>query len=341
MGGAESGPTGPGIGLISRKLAVICIWLPPTWAGNRNLDMTDGIKKGTGMMKAQLHWHATGIACVLLWLAAVSGMAQIVSPLAVGNVTPATDVLGRTLPGNDLDPDPCLVEIRKAGPGGYIAPPDPVTGAGDTNNNPLVRNTHIGHGAIGARSGLFSEIFTNRLESGVSYFARVFDRPAAEAALYYADSALFDEPPSDATVREVTFGTMRLVSGEADVDNDGDGIPDALELEEFGTDPTAKDTDEDGYDDGFEVAYDDYLDPGEPDVNEIRVTGQEGGGDYWAAWWAIPGVTYRLEFRPAWIDGTAYSQVWSGAASGTNVEISVQNWMQTNSPKGFFRYTVP
>ena len=159
--------------------------------------------------------------------------------------------------------------------------------------------------------------------------------------MYYADSALFDEPSSEATELHVTFASMRLVSGEADIDSDGDGIPDALELEEFGTDPTAKDTDEDGYDDGFEVAYDDYLDPGEPDVNELRVTGQEGGGDYWAAWWAIPGVTYRLEFRPAWIDGTVFTQVWSGAASGTNLEISVQNWMLTNRPKGFFRYTVP
>ena len=341
MVGAESGPVGPWIGLIFRKVAVICIWLPAPWAGNRNLDMTVEIKKGTGMMKTQHHWHALGIACVFLGMAAASSLAQIVSPLAVGNVTPATDVLGRTLPGNDLDPDPCLVEIRKAGPGGYIVPPDPVTGAGDTNYNPLVRNTHIGHGAIGTRSGLFSEIFTNRLEGGVSYFARVFDRTTAEAALYYADSALFDEPSSEATELHVTFASMRLVSGEADIDSDGDGIPDALELEEFGTDPTAKDTDEDGYDDGFEVAYDDYLDPGEPDVNELRVTGLEDGGDYRAAWWAIPGVAYRLEFRPAWIDGIAYTQVWSGAASGTNLEISVQNWMLTNRPKGFFRYTVP
>lgn len=293
-------------------------------------------------MKAQLHWFGAGIAWVMLWMAAPSGRAQIETPWTAGNFSPATDVLDRNLPGSNGEPDSAArVEIRQAGPGGLIVAPDPETGAGDEGLNPLLRVSYMGHDAIGVNPGLFSETFSNRFGTGTSYFARVFDKPSAAAALYYANSALFTEPPSHENSREVTFGAMQLVSGEADLDNDGDGIPDTLEMEEFGTDPNSKDTDEDGYDDGFEVAYDDYLDPGEPDVNEIRVTGQEGGGDYWAAWWAIPGVTYRLEFRPAWIDGTAFIQVWSGAAGGTNLEINVQNWMQTNSPKGFFRYTVP
>ena len=339
MGGAESGPTGPGIGLISRKLAVICIWLPPTWAGNRNLDMTDGIKKGTGMMKAQLHWHATGIACVLLWLAAVSSMAQIVSPLSVGNYTPATDVLGRILPGNDLDPDPCLVEIRKAGPGGYIAPPDPVTGAGDTNYNPLVRNSHIGHGAIGTRPGLFSENFTNRLESGVQYFARVFDRATAEAALYYADSVLFDEPASHETSREVVFGGMKLVSGEDDPDPDGDGIPTGMEVD-MGLDPNNPDSDRDGYGDRFEVLHSAFLSPTEPDSNEIRLDSPEAVGEHRAVWWSIPDVAYRLEYTDAMTDPEAFTEIWSGTASQTNLEISVEDWV-TNSPMGFFRWAIP
>ena len=295
-------------------------------------------------MNMLFHVKQLSLAGAIAWMAATAAQAQIGNSVAVGNSAPATDVLGRNLPGTwGFSNEACRIEIREVGLG-IVRPP--ATEAEIEAANPLLRTTYLGYNVLGPNPGKFSEQFTDRgVLAGKSYYARVYDAPSTAAAMYFSDSFPFqDAPPAEWGVVptiHVVFQPVQLVSGEEDLDTDGDGIPDALELEEFGTDPTAKDTDEDGYDDGFEVAYDDYLDPGEPDVNELRVTGQEGGGDYWAAWWAIPGVTYRLEFRPAWIDGTVFTQVWSGAASGTNLEISVQNWMQTNSPKGFFRYTVP
>lgn len=45
-------------------------------------------------------------------------------------------------------------------------------------------------------------------------------------------------------------------------DSDGDGLDDCVEHEELGTDPMVPDTDDDGWDDGEEVACDsDPLDP--------------------------------------------------------------------------------
>ena len=62
------------------------------------------------------------------------------------------------------------------------------------------------------------------------------------------------------------------------------------------------------------------------------------------SWWTIPvpGMTYHLQYRPQWVDEEAYSNIWSGTATETLLDIDVQDWVGTNEPpKGFFRVTVP
>ena len=68
-----------------------------------------------------------------------------------------------------------------------------------------------------------------------------------------------------ATTTPTNFGTFRVQlacsasnlffrAGNADVDNDGDGLPDDRETLMYGTDPTKWDTDGDGLSDGYEIA---------------------------------------------------------------------------------------
>ena len=56
-----------------------------------------------------------------------------------------------------------------------------------------------------------------------------------------------------------------LVSDPNSADGDGDGISDALELKEFGTDPLARDSDHDGLTDSYEL--DNGTDPTNPDTD--------------------------------------------------------------------------
>jgi len=300
-------------------------------------------------MKSNQRLKCIGIGLVLIggYLCAAHG--QIVTPLAVGNDIPVKDGLGRPLPG-DKDGDSNLasrVEIREVGAG--IAAPDPDTGEGNDTANPLFLVTRIGQVVIGTNTGMFSSVLQNRLTEGVSYFARVYDASATGDANYYANSLPFEDVPPEqqqtVTTLDVVFQALSLVNQGDDTDSDGDLLPDWMEMDETSTDPNAWDTDEDGYNDGLEVLHGDYMDPTEKNPNEIQlytpVFGVEpppATNEYYVRWWSIPGVAYRLEYRDSMVDGQVFSNIWDGATSGTNLEISVDDWVQTNvSMRGFFR----
>ena len=287
----------------------------------------------------------TAILALALLPAAVR--AQEVA-LAVGNTVPVVDVFGRNWLGTNNDPgNSCPVEIRRTWTDGVILAPsnDP---AQLEALNPLVTNTYLGRGVVGANPGIYAETFTNRsvLATNQQYYARVFDRPPGPAPVYYADTLPFFPPATDPSVNP-EFGPQKLVAtGEPDVDTDGDGIPDGAEGD-LGLDPYSPDMDGDGFNDWFEAFWWDYVNPKEGDVPlEIQIHSPEvpGSGPRTVSWEtiAVPGMTYQLQFRPWWENETGYSNVWSTVATDTNVEYDVESILQTDSPaKGFFRVVIP
>ena len=145
----------------------------------------------------------------------------------------------------------------------------------------------------------------------------------------------------------MVFGALQLVSGEEDIDTDGDGIPDAMESEILGTSPTDRDTDGDGYSDYFEAVHREYMhakEPDEPLSVQINPPVLVESDPYTVSWWTIPvpGMQYRLEYTDALLVPEAFVEVWSGTATATNVEVDVDEWVRTNSLlKGFFRVLIP
>ena len=277
----------------------------------------------------------TAILALALLPAAVR--AQEVA-LAVGNTVPVVDVFGRNWLGTNNDPgNSCPVEIRRTWTDGVILAPsnDP---AQLEALNPLVTNTYLGRGVVGANPGIYAETFTNRsvLATNQQYYARVFDRPPGPAPVYYADTLPFFPPATDPSVNP-EFGPQKLVAtGEPDVDTDGDGIPDAMENERTGTIASEWDSDRDGWDDRFEV-LNDTLDPNESRPIDVWIHPPQVAEDpTTVSWWALPGVAYRLEFHPDQVDATNYVEVAAGAASSTE-KVEEVDWVLDESPTGFFR----
>jgi len=287
-------------------------------------------------------------------LFALAGLPSVASAqgisLSVGNTVPVVDVFSRNWPGTDGNPDgSCPVEIRRTWTGGLILAPsnDPVQ---LDALNPLITNSYLGRGVVGTDPGIYAETFTNHsvLATNLQYYARVFDRPASQPPLYYADTLPFFGPPADVPSINPEFGDVKLVAtGAADVDTDGDGIPDEMESYMGTVDPNNPDTDGDGYNDWFETFWSDYLTPDGADVplvvqiNSPDVPGTEPRTVSWETI-AVPGMTYQLQYRPWWQDEEGYSNVWSVVATDSNVEYDVESLIQTDSPvKGFFRVIIP
>lgn len=128
---------------------------------------------------------------------------------------------------------------------------------------------------------------------------------------------------------------MQLISGEEDVDSDEDGIPDALENGPLGTLPNNRDSDGDGWDDYFEVTHGGYLNANEKNLIDLLL---EAANPPTVSWWTIPGLVYRLGYYRQAENPDAYSEVWSGAATETNLEVDVED--VAVDPKGFFRVWV-
>ena len=284
-----------------------------------------------------------GLVTGILFIAGLglTAQAQIQKDLHVGNPAPVTNALGQKFPGSNGDPDQaCKVEIRQVGAG--ILPPDQVTGEGHPNN-PLLRASYMGHDITETDSGMFSEAFSTRLTNGVAYFARVFDAPLPANALYYADSVAFTNPvaPGENDIN-VDFQGFKLVStGLPDIDTDGDGLPDEMENEVTGTYATRWDSDEDGFSDYYELTHPDYLRAKEADPIDLWLHAPQMEDDpYYISWWTVPGLAYRLGYYTAADAPDAYSEVWSGTATETNLEIDVEDVMVDSN--GFFRvFAVP
>lgn len=267
--------------------------------------------------------------------------------LVVGNAMAVNDPLGRPFRGINGSPElSARVEIRATFGGGILSPTNEE--ARLDSLNPLMRVSYIGHDVPIADSGLFSETFaSNELHSATSYYARVFDWTSRDTSIYYADTLPFAGMASGTINPE--FGVLKLVStGEEDVDTDGDGIPDAMEID-MGLDPNTADTDGDGYSDYFEVLYPDYLDPndeGDPRlVLYIHPPVLMESDPYTVSWETIPvpGMEYILEYT----DALPYEDLFTATvtnviATDTNLVVPVDEWIQLDDIfKGFFRVTIP
>ena len=292
--------------------------------------------------------HGMAIASVMVLAAWGPVRAEIIGNLDLGNTVPVTNALGQTLRGSWGSPDSaCRVEIREMGPA--IIPPDPVTGEGNEANNPLIAVSYMGQGVLGTDPGMFSVGISNRLQVGTSYYVRVYS-PAGTppGAIYYANTAPFAGPAGNVPTINVEFQEMRLVStGLPDVDTDGDGIPDVMELD-MGLYPGNSDTDGDGYNDGFEAKYNGYMHVTEPDPPmdiQLNPPLEAGVDPHTVTWWTIPvpGMTYQLEYTDALPFEDEFTEPVGNpiVATDTQLEVEVEDWMPAEGPKGFFRVTVP
>ena len=296
-------------------------------------------------MRTKFHGAILGMAAGVALAAWPTASRAQGNALSVGNLVPVTNAVGWVLKGNNGDPDnSCRVEIRKTHTGGTILAP---TNGQLETFNALVTNSYLGQGTLGINPGRYSVTFNDRLPTNVTYYARVFDRPDPATAIYYADTAPFSAPSVAPSINP-EFGALKLLSGEEDIDTDGDGIPDALEDGEFSTSPSEWDTDGDGFGDWFEALYVGYMDPLDPKeapiVLQIHSPEEPGTGPRSVSWWTlpVPGLTYRLGYRPEWVDTNGYEEVWSDAkTSNAYVEIDVENVVTNEPVKGFFRVTVP
>ena len=293
------------------------------------------------------------VGAALCWAAPCVVEADVIVPVTLGNPVPVKDAIGRNLPGNRERPDVASrVEIRSVGAG--IVAPDPQTGASDEAANPLVASSFIGENVIGANPGKFSHTFSDRSVLAGGAFARVYDNYASQGAVYYWDSQIIQDVPTNqwqvTPSLHVVFGERQVidtVNYPGDPDTDGDGIPDAFEDGVTGTSPSEWDTDGDGYSDWFEVmyGYEDQPKVSDPPLEvQIQTPAESGEDVYSVSWWTIPfsNMLYQLQFRPELAGGASFSNVWSGTATDDHLVIDVQDWVGTNEPpKGFFRVTVP
>jgi len=104
------------------------------------------------------------------------------------------------------------------------------------------------------------------------------------------DVAVWHENPLTVTVEE--DGSITAVFLQDSLDSDGDGLSQYQEVIVYGTDPADADSDDDGFDDGYEVetGYNPMSISSTPDA----ISGIETAVKYWFN--AASGVSYRIEY---------------------------------------------
>ena len=293
------------------------------------------------------------VGAALCWAVPCVVEADVIVPVTLSNPEPVKDAIGRNLPGNRERPDiASRVEIRSVGTG--IVAPDPQTGESDEAANPLVASSFIGENVIGANPGKFSHTFSDRSALAGGAFARVYDNYASQGAVYYWDSQIIQDVPTNqwqvTPSLHVVFGERQVidtVNYPGDPDTDGDGIPDEMENNITGTSPNDPDHDGDGFSDLFEVLFSDYLNPTEADARlelAIHAPAELSGDPHTVSWdtIAVPNMTYRLEFTDELDFENPYiEEIWSGTATETHLVVDVEDWVTNSLHKGFFRVVVP
>ena len=136
------------------------------------------------------------VGAALCWAVPCVVEADVVSFVTLSNPEPVKDAIGRNLPGNWERPDiASRVEIRRVGTG--IVAPDPQTGESDEAANPLVASSFIGENVPGPNLGKFSPTFSDRAVLAGGAFARVYDNYASQGAVYYWDSQIIQDVPTN------------------------------------------------------------------------------------------------------------------------------------------------
>lgn len=271
---------------------------------------------------------------------------------------PVSDLLGEPFP------DGGLVEIREVG--GGIVPPDPITGKGDDEANPVLTTGHVGDNSVDddPYSGLFTLAIRQanaRPALNVAYFARVYDAADPVDATLYADSDPFTLTHYSSThvTTFLSFGQSASIDPASDpyVDSDGDGYTDREEAFYRG-----RDSDGDGWSDWFEINH--GMDPNTPfsfdaialeDIEEPdlayagvssidELSDEELSSIPWTvtgkgiSWTAVSGVTYVIEFADTLLDRDAFAAILTNLAESTDGFADVSEYFtNTLSPIGFFR----
>lgn len=310
----------------------------------QNMATTATVEKGRlAARQGRFRLAASGLAC---WL--VGGLAAwggIVTPLYVGNLVPATNEYGRTLPGSYVgEAIVSRVEIRVA-VDGIIRPPG--TNGEAHALNPLLTPESaggMGMNAMDPNGGLFAMVFAQPPAPGTKLFARVYNAPTAAEASFCADSAVLLYSGREREL-VVAFGAIRSMD---EGDDDGDGLSNAWEKSLGTHERPGADYDGDGMGDWEEWRA--GTDPTDRDsllafsgIRQLVVEVPPGSEEapvrtMRVQWHCMPGRSYRLEWLPGLLGEVEPVPVGEAVTAGADeygIEIDVE--IPDDSPQGVFR----
>ncbi len=113
---------------------------------------------------------------------------------------------------------------------------------------------------------------------------------------------------------------MRDADADAGVDTDGDGLTDWEETNTYGTNPNLADSDDDGMDDGDEIAAGTSPTSDTSVLALVDVAELPGGGDIVLRWLSVSNRTYTLASSTDLI-ANAWQVVQSGIPATPSVNV--------------------
>lgn len=234
-------------------------------------------------------------ACMIFFAAILIGFGQIIPPLYVGNIEPILDEYNRPLIGSyAAEQNRSLIEIRIA-EDGIIRPPYP---DGTIHpKNPLLRSSWAGLNAMGNNSGLFCEIFPQRIDPTNLIFARAYNKPTRKEATFYMDTPTYTPSKIDSSL-VMKFGNPKPMDPR---DDDGDGLNNSWE-ENLGIDDRyTADYDGDGMSDLMEMLAGTAPDDPNSFFAIKYINMQNNIVDI--GWYSVPNKTYQVQHTTDLIDG--------------------------------------